>query len=152
VALKRGATRAVDSESAGGSARGSVATVRREERGEPDVRDPRSSDGCDATDKCCSPPSDSRKCAGEANGQLTGWPHQSGAGAHTREPRPRDGGFRWAGSGRLGPRDPFFSLFFSVLFYLLFPNSKLQTKFKLYDTFVYRPIINFGHTKCGEAM
>jgi hypothetical protein len=43
----------------------------------------------------------------------------------------------------------FFSLFFSVLFYLLFPNSKLQTKFKLCGTFVYRLIINFGHTKCG---
>jgi hypothetical protein len=91
---------------------------------------------------------------GEVNGQLTGRPHQSGADAHTRELRPRNGWSRWAGCGKLGPRDPFlfFSLFFSILFYLLLPNSKLQTKFKLCGTFVYRLIINFGHKKYGEAM
>ena len=91
---------------------------------------------------------------GEVNGQLTGRAHQSGADAHTRELRPRNGWSRWAGCRKLGPRDPFlfFSLFFSILFYLLLPNSKLQTKFKLCGTFVYRLIINFGHKKYGEAM
>jgi hypothetical protein len=55
---------------------------------------------------------------------------------------------------RFGPSTSFaiFFSFFFVLFYLLFPNSNLPTKFKICGTFVYKLIINFGHTKCGEAM
>jgi hypothetical protein len=63
--------------------------------------------------------------------------------------------WNWAVRFGLGPSRvlPFSFLFlFFVLFYPLFPNSKLRTKFKLCGTFVYRLNINFGHTKCGEVM
>jgi hypothetical protein len=68
-------------------ARGSVATVRREERGEPDVRDPRSSDGCNTTDKCGPPVSESRKIETHPRREADLWapPAREGAATRVRE-------------------------------------------------------------------